>query len=283
IRCPDGGLQYPENVAAAQVVTVRQDSSPYASQIAIPVAPPKPWVRPTNDPQHTPPPIADAELERLLAEMEERLRSGADEYNLGSVYRNKCTLYDQHDRSIDFFEDLVADRPEDLHARIDLGCAYVDKIPTQGGLAAIVSKGRLARKALDQLDWVIERYPELWIAYYARGMNHLHWPRALRHSDDAAADFEKCLAIQQPQAASAGRRDYYLRTYVGLGDAWAKAKKYDRARRAWRDGLAAFPEAPALTDRLAVKDDKKLLEYVEDARSLEQPIDTDLSFFDQQR
>ena len=150
IRWPDGGLQYLENVAADRVVTVRQDPSRYASQMAIAVAPPKPWVRPDNDPKYTPPPIADAELERLLSDLERRLRAGAGEYTLGSVYRRKCSLYDQHYRSIDFFKKLVADRPDDLHARIDLGCAYVDKIPTQGGLAAIVSKGRLARKALDQ-------------------------------------------------------------------------------------------------------------------------------------
>ena len=116
-------------------------------------------VRPTNDPKYTPPPMADAELERMLSDLERRLLTGADNYTLGSVYRRKCSLYDQHYRSIDFFKKLVADRPDDLHARIDLGCAYVDKIPTQGGLAAIVSKGRLARKALDQLDWVIERSP----------------------------------------------------------------------------------------------------------------------------
>ena len=35
--------------------------------------------------------------------------------------------------------------------------------------------------------------PDMWLAYYCRGMNHLHWPRALLHSDDAARDWMEAL------------------------------------------------------------------------------------------
>ncbi|MHC4064430.1 MAG: CRTAC1 family protein, partial [Planctomycetota bacterium] len=45
VRWPDGGLQYLEDVPADKIITVRQDSSRYATQLAIAVAPPKPWSR----------------------------------------------------------------------------------------------------------------------------------------------------------------------------------------------------------------------------------------------
>jgi hypothetical protein len=111
-------------------------------------------------------------------------------------------------------------------------------------------------------------------------MNHLHWPRALRHSNDAAADFERCLELQLG-AGKPNAKDYYLRTYVGLGDAYAKNKEYRNARRAWGDGFKVFPKSTELTERLAITDNGALLEYVQTERSLEQPIDTGLTFFDQ--
>jgi len=166
--------------------------------------------------------------------------------------------------------------------RIELSCAYIDKIPTCGGLAAIVSKGTLARKSLDQLDPLIAARGDSWVAYYCRGMNHLHWPRALRHSDDAVADLKRCIELQKDRSIS-GSPGEVVRTYIALGDAHTKAKQYDRARKAWRDGLTKFPGSADLSKRLAIADNTALLSYVEDQRSLQQPIDTSLSFLDDQQ
>jgi len=174
---------------------------------------------------------------------------------------------------------LADDQPENDRIKIELGCAYVDKIPTCGGLAAIVSKGTLARTALDLLDEVISADSDSWVAYYCRGMNHLHWPRALRHSDDAVLDFELCVELQK-NAGAPNARPYYLRSYVALGDAHAKTKKYSAARDAWRQGQDPFPEAEELKERLAINEDDALLEFVEGQRSLQSAIDTDLSFLD---
>jgi tetratricopeptide (TPR) repeat protein len=164
-------------------------------------------------------------------------------------------------------------------ARIELGCAYVDKIPTCGGMAAIVSKGTLARKSLDQLDEVVAKHPDHWVGYYTRGMNHLHWPRSLLHSDDATVDLEQCIKLQT-KASPARPEPYYLRTYVALGDAYTKDKEYIKARKAWKDGQVLFPDSPELKVRLAIADDSALLKFVESKRSLEQPIDTSLAFLD---
>ena len=108
-------------------------------------------------------------------------------------------------------------------------------------------------------------------------MNHLHWPRALRHSADAARDLERAVSLQAEADAPA---DWHLRTWVALGQAYAKDGEVDKARDAWRRGLGVFPDAEELQSYLAIRDDDAVREKVEDARSLEQPIDTDIRFYE---
>ncbi|MCH7886011.1 MAG: tetratricopeptide repeat protein, partial [Planctomycetes bacterium] len=146
-------------------------------------------------------------------------------------------------------------------------------------VAAIVSKGSLARQALDQVDAVIAQEGGSWVSYYVRGMNHLHWPRALRHSDDAAVDLARCVEMQEETGSPAGQ-PYYVRTHIALGDAHAKAKQFQDARRAWKLGLSLFPDSVDLQQRLAMKTDGEVLKYVVNHRSLEQPVDTSLAFLD---
>ena len=95
----------------------------------------------------------------------------------------------------------------------------------------------------------------------------------------AAADFKRCLKLQA-RDGSPNAKTYYVRAHIGLGDALAKATRYDKARKAWRAGLAAFPESAELKERLAIQDDQAVLAYIESKRSLENPIDTSLSFLD---
>ena len=281
VRWPDGGLQYWENVAANQILTVRQDPTQYTTQLALSPSPAKPWQRSKEQAKTIVPRMSGEELGRMLAQMEAVLRQSLAGYKLASSYRARCAAYDQHDRSIKFFLDLLAKKPNDQRVRLELACAYVDKIPTCGGMAAIVSKGTLARKSLDQLDAYLAADRDSWVGYYTRGMNHLHWPRALLHSDDAAKDLTRCLELQE-RGRKPKDKPYYLRPYVSLGDALAKAKKYDQAREVWRRGQKTFPNSPELKERLAIKDDAQLLKYVESQRSLEKPIDTDLSFLDRE-
>jgi enediyne biosynthesis protein E4 len=283
VRWPDGGVQYWENVPADQHLSIRQDPARYTTQLEISQSQPKPWQRPKSETDRAVPKLDPAALDRILSEMETRLEGTWANYKLASAYRARCADYNQHDRAIKFFSARVAAQPADWRARLELACAYVDKIPTCGGMAAIVSKGTLARKSLDQLDAVLKEQPDLWVAHYTRGMNHLHWPRALRHSKDAVADLERCVALQERDGRSqSGPKPYGLRAYVALGDAWSKAGQPAKARRAWRQGLKLFPEASELKARLEIENDSALLKFVEKQRSLEHPIDTDLSFLDRE-
>jgi hypothetical protein len=282
---PDGGIQRLEDVAADQLLTVRQDPGAYSREPA--TKPTSPAARSrfvggdVAKAEPAKPTIDPAEVDSFLSTLEKELRASLGPYSVSSSYRAFCADHGQHDRAIRFFEALVAARPSDSRARTELALAYIDKIPTCGGPAAIVSKGTLAKKSLDQLDRVVADGNATWVTYYARGMNHLYWPRALRHSDDAVADLTRCLELPfgDPDAPSDARAPL-LRVHVGLGDAHAKAKRPEEARRAWERGLEAFSESTELKERLAKVGAGDLLAYVESQRSLEQRIDTDLSFLD---
>jgi len=89
-----------------------------------------------------------------------------------------------------------------------------------------------------------------------RGLNHLNWPRAFRHSEDAIKDLTKCAEIQE-QHGDQGGKPYYLKVHVALGDACTKAGKYQEAREAWQHGLKVFPDAKELRARLETKDDRR--------------------------
>jgi len=282
IRWPDGGLQYLEDVKADQLLKVRQDQSLYADKLAISVTAPKPWVRKASSKPKKPKGPSPEVIDGMLRDMEAAIEKDSSGYALASEYRARCAQYGMHVRSIDFFEQLSRKRPESNRIRVEWACAYVDKIPTCGGIAAVVSKGTLARKSLDQLTKVLKRESDSWEALYCRAMNHLHWPRALRHSDDAVEDFKRCIELQDKDPKR-DQKPYYLRSYVGLGDAHTKAKQYDDARKAWRQGLELYPESKQLKDRLAISDNGDLLDFVESVRNLEQPIDTSLSFLQESR
>jgi tetratricopeptide (TPR) repeat protein len=194
---------------------------------------------------------------------------------MAAAYRQRGADYGQSDRVISFLKTMRQEHPENPSVAMELALAFVDKMPACGGLAAVVCQGTLARKGLEPLGEVIEAHPDSWLAHYNRGMNLLHWPTGLRKSDNAARDFERCLEIQ-----SAGDPEpYHLKIHVGLGDAYAKGKNFEKARTAYRHGLTTFPGSEELAQRLALTNDDELWDLVKKLRSLEQDLDTDVSFF----
>jgi len=271
VRWPDGGLQYLENVAGDRLLVIVQDPAAYAGSSRVSVEPPE---RRIDVAQEPPAPALDPrEVERALSAAEaELLRQPT--HALARTYRRAAVELRRHDRAIEFFRARVGADPSSAWARLELSVAYVDKIPTCGGLAAIVCKGTLARQSLDQLDALLAAEPDSWIAHYARGMNHLHWPRALRHTPAAIDDFRRCLELQRGEPAAR----HHERPYVLLGDALAKEGSPDEARRIWQEGRTRFPDSAALASRLDLDDNDRLRAFVEEERSLERPIDTDLAF-----
>ncbi len=217
------------------------------------------------------------EIEAILAGFEERVVKRPDDLVLAVKYRLECIKLGQQERSVRFFELLAESHPTVPNVRLQLSASYVDKIPTCGGMAAVVCKGTLARQSLDQMDMLLADEGKWWPAVYSRAMNHLHWPRALLHSAASARDFRKLIEIQSEEGRP-GRFPYHVRAYIGLGDALVKDGRFDEARQAWSEGQALFSGNRDLQSRLALQTPDEALAFVEKVRNLEQQIDTDFSF-----
>src|SRR3954469_20698284 len=103
-----------------------------------------------------------------LSRMESSLAADADNMRLASEYRQAVIRANAYDRSLKFFEKLVADHPKAGMAYLNYGFAYVDKIPAAGSITQVI----LANTALTYFSKSIELQPS-WIGYYTRGNSYL--------------------------------------------------------------------------------------------------------------
>jgi tetratricopeptide (TPR) repeat protein len=185
-----------------------------------------------------------------------------------------CIKWTEYLRCIEFFEKAVQDHPNSCALLLNSSLSYIDKMPW--AKMGMVSQGKLSNQSMAQLTKVIELDSANWSAWYARAMNHLHWPRAMKHAQRSIDDFNKALEIQSSLGLSKPER-YFEYTYIGLGDALVKDYRHDEAREAWRQGLELFPHSAQLKKRLSFDDTELLEEWMTKARALEPQIDTALS------
>lgn len=211
--------------------------------------------------------------EETLSHFEEALRLNPNAPIYGNNYRLTCIKWHEFDRCIDFLENLVAQHEASINARYHLALAYVDKMPWY--MFGMVQQGQQSNLSMEQLTKIIEMDSTYWGAWHGRGMNHLHWPRMMRHAPDAIADFMQALKIQNELNLSQPK-PYFELTYLGLGDAYVKDRNHAEARAVWREGLALFPHSAKLRRRLSIADDEELEGFVKVTRSLKKPINTDM-------
>ncbi len=220
------------------------------------------------------------EAESALTHLETATQKAPQNLKYGNAYRMMCIKLHKIKRGIKFLEQSIKemekaeqDFPE---LRINLAMAYVDRMPSTD--IGIVTQARLSTKSIRQLKKVISKQPDSWAGTFALGMNHLYWPRVMRHAPKSIEAFQKCIAIQDAMIKKTGKPKYYfVRTYLGLGDAYIKHKKFDKAREIWQKGQEYFPEDPHLKERLEITDDKALGKFVNKYRGLGAVVNTDLT------
>ena len=208
-----------------------------------------------------------AHLEKAIA-----LEPGSVKY--GNEYRKVCVRVKEYERSITFLEAQVEAHPDVQALHLNLALAYVDKMPVP--TLGIVGQGILSNRSIGELNKVLQKEAGSWAAMYGRAMNHLHWPKVLRHAPQAIEDFRACLWLQAgvpPEKL----RPHHLLPYLGLGDAYVKNDQLTEARSVWKEAQKLFPKDVRLAHRLAVGDED-LRQFVDEERGLARPIDTDLSF-----
>src|SRR5712692_10396586 len=127
-----------------------------------------------------------------LSKFEAALASDPDNLRHGSEYRQAVIQAKEYDRSLKFFEKLVADHPKSGNAHLNYGFAYVDKIPAAGSITQVI----LANNALGEFSKAVEINPT-WLALYTRGASYLFWPKLFDKAPLGVADLEKALALQK--------------------------------------------------------------------------------------
>ena len=171
-----------------------------------------------------------------------------------------------YERSLKFFEKLVADHPNSAKAHLNYGFAYVDKIPAAGSITQVI----LANTALTEFTRSIDISPS-WIAYYTRGNSYLFWPKVFRRAPLGVADLEKAYSMQKGGA----KRTYHVRVYISLGDGYWKTDNMEKARAIWTEGLREFPDNAQLKARLARNGDD-LKTYIDNELDPNKRVDTNL-------
>jgi tetratricopeptide (TPR) repeat protein len=221
--------------------------------------------------------LAKSEWERALDLLEQALGADADSVRYASEYRQAILRYAQtvhpkegrvedFERSLKFFDHLVARNPGAANAYLNYGFAYVDKIPAAGAITQVI----LANTALSHFTKSLELRPS-WIGYYTRGVSYLFWPKIFGRAKLGVADLERALQLQK----AGPRRPYHVRTWIALGNGYWKMDDLEKARATWGQGLKEFPGDAVLEGCLAQQGDA-LKTLIEDALDPGKRVDTNL-------
>ena len=201
-----------------------------------------------------------------LSKLEAALAADPDNLRYGSEYRQAVIQAKEYERSLKFFEKLVADHPTAANAYLNYGFAYVDKIPASGSITQVI----LANTALSHFTKSIE-IKRTWIALYTRGNSYLYWPKIFGRASLGVADLEQAMKIQKGEKL----RSYHARAYVSLGDGYWKMDDIAKAKAIWQEGQKLFPANAQLKARLS-KDGDELKTYIDDVLDPNKRVDTDL-------
>ncbi len=187
-----------------------------------------------------------ADYEAALARFEAALKADPNNLRYGNAYRLTGVKINQvktYDRCIAFFKQLVADHPKAPNAWMNLGYAYVDKIPAEGAITQVL----LANTALGHFSAALD-LEESWLGRYTRGNSYLYWPAIFGRTRSGIADLEKAIELSQQME----KRSYHARAYRGLGEAYWRLNDLEKARQIWRGALELFPddqELPVLLEQ----------------------------------
>jgi hypothetical protein len=122
---------------------------------------------------------------------------------------------EDHDRCIAFFKQLVADNPKAPNAWMNLGYAYVDKIPAEGAITQVL----LANTALGHFSAALDLRRAGWDA--TRGATATILAGDLRAYAVGIADLEKlssCPSRRKSAATMHGPIEVWAGAYWRLND-----------------------------------------------------------------
>ena len=172
-----------------------------------------------------------------------------DNLRWGAEYRQAVIAQDSkkaYGPSLEFWQAMAEAHPKSSAVQLNLGYAFVDKIPVEGAITAVI----LANKALEAFSQALEIEPS-WLGYYTRGNSYMYWPPIFNRTQLGIDDLEKALSMaeQGPQKAVHGY------AWAALGDGYWRLDQRDKMREIWRQGLERYPDTESLLKRLSLEDD----------------------------
>lgn len=201
------------------------------------------------------------DYEAAFDKLEAAVAAEPDNLRYGTAYRQAVIAAagnedkEPYDRCIEFFKKLVEAHPDASNAFLNLGFAYVDKIPAEGAITQVI----LANTSLGYFGNAIE-LEDTWLGRYSRGHAYLFWPAIFGRAPNGIADLEKAIEIAEQNGDA---KPYHARAWAALGDGYWRLDNLDKAREIWKQGLEKFPGDPELEGRVSRTDPEELDAYLE--------------------
>ncbi len=199
--------------------------------------------------------------------LEQAVAAEPDNLRAGTEYRQAVIEAGEYDRSLAFFERLVAEHPEASNLWLSYGYAHVDQIPVEGAITQVI----LASTALTHFTAALE-LQETWLGRYTRGNSYLYWPAIFGRTQHGIDDLERAIEL----AKELQRLPCHGRAWAALGDGYWRLEDPEKAREIYRRGRELYPETPELQERVALAGDAALDAYLEALFDANNRVDTHL-------
>lgn len=187
-------------------------------------------------------PTPDSKL--LFNQTIESLISAQTSYEQRQGLWEKLSEAGRLDQALTELQHQVAADPRSAGAVTALGEGYYKKA---GATDDVREKAILAMKADQTLEAALNLDPVNWEARFTKAVGMSYWPPELNKDGEVIEQFR--MLIQQQE--SENQQPQFARTYLRLGEQYAKAGYADYAAQVWERGASLFPTNPDLRKKLS--------------------------------
>lgn len=221
--------------------------------------------------------VQQGQLDRGLAYLRAAAQSSVENQRYSNDYRVALRDHRRYDDELKYFSQL-AQHDTSPATQINFALVYVDQMracpaPPDG----LVCQAQDSYRSINVLNGVLATHPYNIIAHFARGLNHLYWPRLMGHLPASQADLEYAVALTRPFPTIL--QAFIPQAYVALGDVFAKDGQVQTARNVWLNGKEVVSASSLLDARLNIPQDRLTDEENNTLRGLGVPVETDLTIF----
>jgi len=185
-----------------------------------------------------------ASIREILADAKS---GGLDRDRLNDLW-NTLAGSGLEDEAIKAYRAYVKANPQDADGRYALGIALTQKL--RGGTVSQLEMGTLAMRADAEFSKALEIDDRHIEARFSKAFSYTFWPPAAGKGPEAIKHFE----ILVERHGTDTENGIMPQVWFNLGDQYRKAGNFDKAKDAFRRGLAVFPESEMIRKALETMD-----------------------------